>query len=725
VNDRHCPTALVADADPGLPARWSWWWPTLLAGVVAVRLEPLATIAALGLLGYLPGRLVARWTGLASRWDRPGRVLLAVALSLVVMPVVLNPLWHLTNARWPLLAVVWALLTLAHVADAWRRPGRRPPCPASARMFDHRATRITAAAIALLVMLATIGPYWPTELRGYPVPCLIHDFIKHHAVLFSLAQRPLPLGDPFFADAAAGPVYYYHFFYLIPATLRAWSGHLSIELAFGLGSMLVALSTAGVIYLITKRFARGDGPAILAALLATAIGGLDVVALVIFRQPAITLDAWADHVVRIHPLLTQMIWSPQNVQGLLAMLLGVLLLSERGWWRGWLCWGPILGAGLVGSSIWVAAGTFPGLVLFVSWETCTRCPSARTATRRLAGAAAVALLMAALAAPSLLGYAEMSRRIGKGLTLAWPYQWHAWLGRFAPPGVLANLLDLPWVLTLELGPTLLLPLCLPRAWWRRAWRDAGLRLLMMCALLAVAGFVTVRSHFTYNDFGQKSMMVALAAGAVLGAGVVAPRRSRANWWNPLGWRLWKQTRRHPRRMLAAFVAGVLLLGLPQGCVQAPLTAVRRYLPATGPLRRIVREDQRLAATEAGGYRYLRNNLPPDAVLQADPGSERLKLAQIARRQLGVTVLDRDTMVFYPADPTAHAVALREVTAALSRPGPPGRCRDLLRAHHITHVFIGVLERQRWRGREKFNDPGCFAKLYDDGACTVLAVLPPR
>jgi len=38
-------------------------------------------------------------------------------------------------------------------------------------------------------------------------------------------------------------------------------------------------------------------------------------------------------------------------------------------------------------------------------------------------------------------------------------------------GILANLLDLPWVLAIELGPLLLLPLLLPGRVCRRAWRD--------------------------------------------------------------------------------------------------------------------------------------------------------------------------------------------------------------------------------------------------------------
>ena len=45
------------------------------------------------------------------------------------------------------------------------------------------------------------------------------------------------------------------------------------------------------------------------------------------------------------------------------------------------------------------------------------------------------LLILAAGAPSLLGYSEMSRRIGKGLTTEWPHQWNAQLGKLVSPGI--------------------------------------------------------------------------------------------------------------------------------------------------------------------------------------------------------------------------------------------------------------------------------------------------
>lgn len=693
-----------------------WLLPTVLAALAATRLAPLAAPAVWLLLGWLPGRCLLRGLDLAGNWDRAARFLLAVAASLTIAPVFLNPVWHATNDPWRLVGYSWLLLTAAGV---FVRLNRRTPAASHVRsdaatplrLCELRRTKLVLVGVALLVVFAAVGTYWPTELRGYPVPALIHDFIKHHAVLFSLEQRPLPLGNPFFADEAAGPVYYYHFFYLMPATVRAVAPAVSIELAFGIQAALVGLTMAGMFYLLVKRFTGADGPATLAALLATLIGGLDVLPILALRLPAITLDAWADTLVRIHNFFTQIVWTPQNLQGVLVMLVGICALSLKGWWRGWFVLGPLLAAALIGSTVWVAAGVMPGLVIFVAleiWRARRRPPHA---LHKLAAAAAVGVLMLVISLPSLAGYLEMSRRHGKGLTFDWPYQQRAVLGRLVPPGPLANLLDLPWVLTLEFGPLLILPLLLPRRTWRQAWADPGWRLLLISAGVALLGFIGVRSDFYYNDFGQKIILVAMSAGLVLAACIISPRAARPRWWNPLGWTLHEQSPQRPRRLLAGCLAALLLLGLPVGVYQSPLAAIRRHLPTISPFGVLTPRPVRRAAAEAPVNRFLRYQLPPDAVLQAHWTDERLDLAQLARRQLGVTVLEEDTMVFFPNDLRRHQEALRAVAEALGEPVPARECYETLRAHRITHVLVGKLERARWEGLEKFADQRYFTRVF--------------
>jgi len=317
----------------------------------------------------------------------------------------------------------------------------------------------------------------------------------------------------------------------------------------------------------------------------------------------------------------------------------------------------------------------------------------------------------------------MSRRFGKSLTMEWPRHGNAFFGKLVAPGPLANLLDLPWILALEMGPLLLFPLLLPRRVWRRVWDDAGLRWLLLSAAVAIAGYTTVRSYFTYNDFGQKIMLVALAAGVLVAALIVGPESRRATWWNPCGWTLIDQTPTRPRRGVAWFVGAVLILGAPLGLFQSPLLAARRYLAQFGPFRMLATPETKRAALEGAADRFMRYELPPDTVLQGFTGAERLDLAQIARKQLGIMELDRDTMVFFPKNEEAHRRALEEISEVLEQPVSAARCHRVLQAHRITHVFVGTLERQQWRGLEKFSDRLCFECVFQAGQTAVFALRP--
>ena len=704
---------------------------TVLTALAATRFAPIATPALMLLLCYFPGRIVVRAAELAPGWDAAGRCVLSVAISLAVAPVMLNLIWHFTNNPWVLLVTIWVLLHIGLWVAGRRKPNRTDLGAQQDKalcLFDHKSTKVVAAALTALVAFATIGPYWPTEVQGYPVPALIHDFVKHHAVLFSLERHSLPLGNPFYADGATGPVYYYHYFYLIPATVRAVSAGLSIELAFGLHGALVGIATVAMFYLITKRFTGGDGPATLAALLASAVGALDIIPIMVLHLRTVHLDAWADVIVRIHNFLNQMTWSPQNVLGLLIGLVGVYILSLKGWWRGWFLLGPILGVAMLGSSVWIAMGMFAGLAVFISTEAVSARKRKAHLIRQLALSGAVGLLMLATCVPSLLEYSEMKTRHGQGLTLEWPYQVHAIFGPLAPPGVIANILDLPWLLAVELGPRVLFLPLLPRSIWRRAWNDPGLRFLLLSSVVALVGFVTLRSHFAckwpYNDFGQKIIMIPMAGGAILAACVLRPGRGRLSLFNPLGWRLHEHPSGRPRTKTAWFVGLMLLAGSPVVFWEVPIASLRRHLSPEGPLAVAAHRDARRFAAEGQAYRFLRYELPESAVIQADWGDERVRLVQIARKQLGVTILQEDTMVFYPPDKGVHQRCLLEVSKSLSESGDAGSCNQVLRRHGITHLFVGWIEKQRWSHLEKVDDSRYFDLLFDSSAATVYAVKQP-
>lgn len=680
--------------------------------------------AALVLLAWLPGRLALSALSIAGGCDRVGRMIVSVAWSLALAPVFLNPLWHWTNDGPRLLLASAAILAASAIA-VYVVQRRAPaaldePVPFAAR----KRTRILLVLIVVVLVIGTIGSYWPDEVSGYPVPAVIHDYIKHHAVLFSMEQKPLPLGNPFFARGAAQPTVYYHYFYLLPATLRAATGNqLSIALAFGLASCLVALALTGAAYLLAQRWCGGEAPATLVALLCGTIGGFDALALLMQGKLAVTLDAWADTPLRIHNLLTQFIWTPQNMLGLLIALLGAALLRTRGWWRGWLVAGPLLCHALLGSSIWISTAVLPGIVLLVVVELWQRLRSRQPFGRLFAGAALTALLMLLAALPLLRDYAEVSRRHGKGLTTVWEgHSWNSVLGWLAPAGPLANALDYPWVLLVEFGPLLIVPLLMPKASWRHAWQNPALRFFMLTSGLVLAVFPVVRSHFTYNDFGHRIIMIPMLTGALLAGFAISPHARRPRWFNPVGWTMAPHTSGPTAAWRGWLLAACIVLGSPGSWWQTPAGALRRfaaYLPALRPLGT---PSTQAAFADRGALRFLRHGIPPAAVVQAHVGPERLELAQLVNRQIGVMPLEQDTHVFQGPTPDAQLEALREFERqAGSDSGDSSALQMALHRLRVTHVLVGQIERERWRRLDRFHDEARFEKLFESSDAVVFRV----
>ncbi len=688
--------------------------PMLIVTVLATTLGALAPVTSLAtvggflLLAYFPGRFLLRPLGIDEHWSTGGRTILSVAVSLAVVPFFLNPLWHLTHSPHVMLAAACAaVVALSFLRSATVPADGLPP------LFEHKASRIGAWVVTIIVVGAVVLPYWPTELFGYPVPAQIHDFIKHHAILDSLERRALPLGNVFYAEGAESPVYYYHFFYLIPATVRLWTAHtLSIESAYGIASALVAIATTGMVYVVAKRFTGSEARATLAAALVTVIGALDIIPLIPHMldigQPVVVLDAWARHEYRIHSFLNQLIWAPQNVIGVLVVLVGAYMLSARGKWWGWLLLGPILGAAAVGSSIWIAIGALPALAVMVL-----------TRPKWLSGAVVVAVLMVLVSLPMLLGYLESGERPGHGLSAAWPVNRYAVLGRLVGPGVLANALDLPFTLAIEFGARVLFLPLVAVSVWRKMWRDDGLRWLMLSACFGLVGIVVFHSHMRFNAFGQRIVMLPMVFTSILAACAVDAAPGRRRWWNPLGWQPDRAI--GSRLPVAVGMTLVLVAGLPTGFWEAPVSAVRRYVEERTAEQRRTDTENAVFDAERAAYAFMRHDLPSDVVVQPDPEGDRAILAQLIRRQLGVIGHQEDVMVFDPRDGEAYARCVDAVKGELHRGTDPERAHAVLRRYRVTHLFIGRAELRRWSHLERFDDTRFFEVVFRRDGIRVVAL----
>jgi hypothetical protein len=506
------------------PVRATWLThcvlPLLAAGLLsAMPLVVVALPAAIYLLMWMPGRSVLRILGLE---HVRGRAILSVAISLVIVPIVLNLVWQHSNSRWVVLGVLVGLNLVLGLAAV-----RQPTTPAEPLPREGRFA--LAMILAWTCGLVFLFFWLPTAFDRF-AKCPSFDYIKHHAMLYALDRSTLPLINVFYAAERDTPYYYYHYSYLIPASLRiVTGGSISIATAFALSSATIVGMVITIVYLLSLRFWDSPRAAILSALTASIVGGWDIVPAVIRYVlkgiPLVVLDAWCPVIWRLHSLVDNYIWCPQHIAGIMALLLACYLLTVGGlrWW--WVPAAPLLGAYLFGTSIYEAMTTFAAVGVFVLTLLVSRDTAGRRG-RLLAALAVIALLGGALMLPQARGYLEMAERYPRGLTASWPRMPFAVFGWLVPPGPLANWLDAPWLLLIEFALPFLAGVFVTGAVWRRFWSDPAQRLLMLSGLAAVLAAYTWRSSVSEIDYGFRTgVMAANAFGAILCGAMGAAARA--------------------------------------------------------------------------------------------------------------------------------------------------------------------------------------------------------
>ncbi|MBU0641562.1 MAG: hypothetical protein KKB50_22110 [Planctomycetes bacterium] len=661
-----------------------------LVGLVLAALGCLAPTAwvagpaAAALLLWAPGHLLLRrlYRGQSCR----GSHWLAVAASITLMPVPLAWVWRWSNSFAAILACVLGVNLMLLVVC-----GHSAAVPRPRAMFPTRRTRLLFAALLAWVTVCVFCAYWLPEAGGRVGTRAAHDYVKHHAVLLSLERYPLPLHNVFYAAEADTAYYYYEYHYLVPAALRKLThDRLSVGEALGFTSALLAAAFLALTYLLARDVLHSSAAALFAAACVSIIGGWDVipVALQIMGggSPRIVLDSWSPVPWRIHNVATQFTWCPQHIAATLALLLACHALRRAPSARWWIWLGPMIGAAIFGTSVYLAMTIFLATAAYVGLRLLELRHEARTLGRTSLAVLAITALGVVLMGVQAWQYHLMGQRFPGGLTAQWDRFAYAFFGRLVPPGPLANYLDGWWIALVDFGlPGLAL---LPMAFTLRArlWRNAGMRLLVLVSAVGLVAVFTLRSNINPGfDYSFRvatipaNVLAAICAGALLrGRRSVARRRF---WRRPV------------------IVVGVLL-GLPVGFYELPLTAVRSL---------VLKERH---AADGGAISYLRTQTPPDAVVQGDP-LERVSLPQLIQRQMGV--LDPDNphvRVFMPRDfaaMQANAAAVQQAFATESGP----RAWTTLRRLGVTHVLVGSAERRNWGELPQFADASHFEIVYKD------------
>ncbi len=620
------------------------------------------------------------------------RLWLASGGVFIFAPVLLHPLWY-ANVTAPVIASL--LVGLMVIAVLIMTVRGAPPEPLPARL--HRPGW-TFWLIAVYVGTCVLLSYWLPEAADRLVPRAAGDYVKHHAVLLALDQHGLPLQSPFYADESAGPYYYYHFYYLVPAALRKLShGTVSIGGCFALASAWLAVTLMGLTYALTFDLFKSRKAALLAACCVSIVGGWDAIAIaiqVLFDRPLVAIgDAWVPSPWRIHNIATQFVWCPQHVAALVALLWTGMLLRVYPHARFWIFLAPLVALSIFGLSVYVAMTAFLAAAIYVLLDLAAARTVPRALVRRGGAILVIAVLGMAMMWPLLTGYREMSARMPGEFTTSWDRFPYAVLGRLVPAGALANLLDAPWILLVDLGAAGLALILVRGTVWHRIWHDPAGRLLLLAGGLGVLG--TFIWHSTLHEyvygFRVCVMPINVLAACLVGALLIPEHR-----------------RVRSGRLFGVVLVLALAPGLAVGFGELPYMAVRSRLEAP--------------AEDLEALRYLREQTPTDAVVQGGP-VERTTLVEQVDRHLGVMDPDNPhVQVFTPRSLEAMRADREAVTRALAGTEAEPAWR-VFRRIGIEYVLFGSSEREAFSTGRALDDGAWFECVHRDSGARVYRVLP--
>ena len=465
----------------------------------------IGTVSGLFVLFYLlPGSIILS-SSFGDKERRLENAAMAVLLSLVFAPLTVSQLSLVFSGR-ELIAgyvAVWVVAFLA-VRLFSRSVQVRLPDSGALPKADKGAL-LLAALLAAAVVSLRIGIF-----QGYE--SLIGDDHFHLTKLTSIAATGLPA---FYARQPLFAFSYYDLDYVIPALLVRFSGGaVGIATAWvvhiGVQTLVISIFLSRLLYMYVRtRFSRLFG------LLALHLGtGLDLIFLPLI-EGLTHLDAWPvnlmwfDGFMQISMPFSLYLWVPQHLLGMaLVGLIGYLTVARplRGYAQAVAT--ALLTAALFKTSIFVFAGTVPGLVIWHLYELLT----GKGRIRHLLHLSTAAMIACVLIFPSLIELLSKSSYLQFGMRSI-VFLDKLWLKY--PLTALSYL-------SLEIG--ILLPMLL-WAWIHPHLLTRSHRFWLCLTVSFLLPFV-VRSPF-YNDIAMRGAMPAQLA-AVMVACIVLVLWERTN-----------------------------------------------------------------------------------------------------------------------------------------------------------------------------------------------------
>ncbi len=285
------------------------------------------------------------------------RTLLSIPFSIAFTPILVFIAGRISwNALWTAYAILWVAFVAILVVPRYPKPYGQPT-----RKRDWRIGLLIGAGVAAIMFLSLIDLQIGQKLY-YSVSA--YDYNFRAAVIDSIARRGLPPVNPFLHPGHDAPFRYHYFWFMICSLVDRLGGSLvSARQAQIAGSAWMGIGICSTVALCLRFFDPRGAARIrqrtLAGLVLLAVSGLDIFPLVLksvsnllhHKKVGIfgSAEWWSGDPVTswVHALL----WVPHHVAGVIACLIGFLILwdldADASWFKRALSW---LAAGLAFAS---------------------------------------------------------------------------------------------------------------------------------------------------------------------------------------------------------------------------------------------------------------------------------------------------------------------------------------------------------------------------------------
>jgi hypothetical protein len=549
---------------------------------LATLLTPLTgVLPGFALVGFVEHRGFDAGTG----WARAGW---ATLLGLTLLPSI----DALAVRTLGLAAVVTAHLALAMIG-----------LPSATRFVRETSGRLPRLLLVVPLWWSIVAFGYVDFDRGEALhqSLLVLDLVKHAAVIETIFQHGLPLHDPFFARSE--PAGYYYYYYLAPAMVR-WLAHglADSRMTFAASVFWTGIATPAALWQIARNggLVRPGHSARTFAILTGLcfVGGADLpFALIQTASSGVwqPQTEWWSEEVRF--ALGSVLWVPHHMSALLAFWTGALLIERARHLDGAPMNILVGAAGLqfatgFGMSVWIAVAAAPILAI---WQLAIL----KQGWRQLFKFAAAAVFALIIASPQIYDLTIGRAQEGIPLTLSVRSFSGITSGHDGPTTLLLIFL-LPVSYLIEFGAFAYGTRLYFKERARQEKPVAPIALLLVIS--AVIGLIEtgfLRSTVINNDFGWRSI-----------------------WFAQLPAMIWTGIALEGLTAVPLLCIALLGIGVLNNIWDAiGLRLIRE--PAFTTRWEYINSTPGVDYAERQAYQWANSHLPAGAVIQANPGAERI------------------------------------------------------------------------------------------------------